>query len=611
MKSAPWKNGLALLAPALASVSSALLQAPFASPGQGLPVGDQSSWFTDADKWRFDERPSPNATSNYIFDTLASALQHWPNTRYRNGHAVIPAYVPTGTLLYHGSFTGAVPTTPEWTTPDPEHAYMFCRGGSDVGCWQLTLAAARPLRVLYFDGSSAAKMEFGSMHTQDIVAWRKLHPERMMDEYGRINDLCKWGEQYGLDGFVRMEPDFEVMLCNFTSGVEVVSWLNLFPAATTPIPPPPQPDDLQAPSQLDPPTAKSMLSPLYSLAFESTQAGSWRNRYPGDLRFILHTHRLLTFYDTSLAPSLVPARAGLDRWDHALFNLSDADITAFTQRLDEELRASQHEYEERGTDVAPSGVQWQTLARTLIDRHAERLELARGLLERGADAHAYGNVLRQARRAHVQLRTMIMPYVLYTAVPPAASDSSSGSPAPPHAWAAPIFRECATAHTAALFRPTMHARLTRSEQTLLRAVRETSREICRVVVGVWADGVELGIGERQVRDPIMNFPNPPDPEQDVPPPDVRMSESELRDMVGRWHAEINGLMAWLDWSEWVRCEPACGFEELCYLPTWPWDMIRIPGAPHKPMPKDEEGRPQWMRPQPRCIRRVEPYDLLE
>jgi len=29
-------------------------------------------------------------------------------------------------------------------------------------------------------------------------------------------------------------------------------------------------------------------------------------------------------------------------------------------------------------------------------------------------------------------------------------------------------------------------------------------------------------------------------------------------------------MDWLDWSMWIKCKPACGFEEICYLPTWPF-----------------------------------------
>ena len=35
--------------------------------------------------WDLNTFPSPYSTDNLIFDTAASLLQHWPNTRYRNG----------------------------------------------------------------------------------------------------------------------------------------------------------------------------------------------------------------------------------------------------------------------------------------------------------------------------------------------------------------------------------------------------------------------------------------------------------------------------------------------------------------------------------------------
>lgn len=63
-------NALALLAPAPAALAG---QAPFASAR--LPAGD----------WSFARAPPANATGHLIFDTVRSLLQHWPNTRYRNG----------------------------------------------------------------------------------------------------------------------------------------------------------------------------------------------------------------------------------------------------------------------------------------------------------------------------------------------------------------------------------------------------------------------------------------------------------------------------------------------------------------------------------------------
>jgi hypothetical protein len=39
----------------------------------------------DDSSWRLDEPPPANATGRFVFETMNSLLQHWPNTRYRNG----------------------------------------------------------------------------------------------------------------------------------------------------------------------------------------------------------------------------------------------------------------------------------------------------------------------------------------------------------------------------------------------------------------------------------------------------------------------------------------------------------------------------------------------
>jgi hypothetical protein len=171
--------------------------------------------------------PNANATGQLIFDTVNSLLQHWSNTRYRNGmyhvatlshasiyrvagHNIIPGTVPVGTLLYHGRNQSSVPTIPEWTATDPEHAYHFCGGprdnGTATGCWQLTFVATRPLKVLYFDGSSGANMRQkggGTLDAQDLLVWGNVDPSRWLDERARITDLCAWGREFSIDGYVR------------------------------------------------------------------------------------------------------------------------------------------------------------------------------------------------------------------------------------------------------------------------------------------------------------------------------------------------------------------------------------------------------------------------
>ena len=116
---------------------------------------------------------------------------------------MVPVTIPTGTLLYHGRQDDRVPDAPDWLAFDFDHAYMFCIGP----CYVMSVQTKRDLRLLYFDGSSAAKMSDGPTDSQDIVAWRKLQPDKHFSERELVRKLCDWGRPFGLDGFVRMEFD--------------------------------------------------------------------------------------------------------------------------------------------------------------------------------------------------------------------------------------------------------------------------------------------------------------------------------------------------------------------------------------------------------------------
>ncbi|KAF9236705.1 hypothetical protein BU15DRAFT_76665 [Melanogaster broomeanus] len=525
--------------------------------------------------WSLDEPANPNATGHLVFETVNSLVQQWPNTRLRNGHTIVPGTIPEGTLLYHGTDRNELPSGPEWAAVDPEHSIIFCTMGTEG--WHLTLATTRPLKVVYFDGSGAAKTKWGSMDTQDLIAWGMLRPGWEYKEWQRIADLCDWGKDFGVDAFIS-----EVLLCDFTSGVSVVSFLDV---GTIVHPPNRQ---LLPGIPLDSP-----------LPFETIHSGSWHNRFPGDSRIHLDLAGLVSFYDTKLVPSLVPIRAGQERWDHRLQNISSEDILAARARLAEALTRP---------DGRSSGIDWRALIRVIVDRYADRLELIQYLLS--SQAIDSETILDLARKAQVQLRVMLTPYILRTATPLHGTN---------HDWAVPIFKLCATTHASSI--QSDSPSMTPSEQLILQAIQETSREICRVVTSMWASGVHAGL------DSMLNT-------QELP--DVR----EVTNLMDAWSEDVNRLMAWLDWSVWVKCRPACGPAEICYLPTWPFDFPWLPWARKTDHPDSSSGTmfsvredfralsveglaagqlgdesyvepppDEWLKPQPRCIRRVEPYAM--
>ena len=67
----------------------------------------------------------------------------------------------------------------------------------------VTLQAKRDLRLVYFDGSSAMKLNDGPLDSQDVIVWGRPRSDKTCSEIVRIKALCEWGRPFGLDGFVR------------------------------------------------------------------------------------------------------------------------------------------------------------------------------------------------------------------------------------------------------------------------------------------------------------------------------------------------------------------------------------------------------------------------
>ena len=220
-------------------------------------------------------------------------------------------------------------------------------------------------------------------------------------------------------------------------------------------------------------------------SFEVMNAGSWHNHFPGETRIQLDLAGLISLYDTQLAPSLVDFRAGQERWDHRVQNISSEDLAAVKSRLEAIL------IRPKGLS---SGIDWRTLIQVIVDRYAGRLELIHYLLS--SPATDLDEILDLANKAQTQLRIMLTPYLLFSATPTDQSDKDELN------WTIPIYKLCATTHTHSM--ESNLDSMTSSEKLVLQAVRGTTREICRVVTKMWAAGVYAGI------DPSLNTKESPD-----------------------------------------------------------------------------------------------------
>ena len=478
--------------------------------------------------------PPRNATHHLFFDTISTLLTHWTHTRYRNGHTVALASIPTGTLLYHATGEDIIPDYPEWLATDWDHSMLFCRQmgfrrpppppdkattsrNSDPAkpCHHLTVKTIRPLQLLYFDGSSAAKMSKGPMDTQDLVAWGAPDDSRVNDERARIHDLCARAKEKGwlVDGFVRMEMDFEVMLCGFDEehGVAVVSFL-------------PHPVVI-------PPPSKSADKRIFSATLRVIEAGSWHDNLPGDTRIQIDYSRFISFYDTHLFPSLIPTRtnASNTRFDYRAGLISPLERAVFEKKLKELVTSA----------PSQSGVDWKTLLHGVRKRNVGRLETLAYTLQ---NKHENEDLHLVAVEGHV--RSMLIPFILPDARPMRSWDGSvsSSESGDKLDWAKETHRLCSKTLTEPFRSPPLSDQLSYSERALVDAVEGVQGEICRVLVIVWAEAalVNHDLTRGGKLSPVV--------------------WEETRE---RWLGLVRSLMEWLDWSDLSKCDPQCTFE-VCF-----------------------------------------------
>ncbi|KAJ5555646.1 hypothetical protein N7535_008079 [Penicillium sp. DV-2018c] len=220
----------------------------------------------------------PIRNSNHIFNVIHDSMRQWGSSLHHNGVSFFLAAVPAGTYLYHGAPDAMPVNGTEWLAFEPEHALVFARprwgpgpppgagrgqGESDgegeredAGHGELrrrdreqgipsrqpamafdgsesengdehlmgylhTYAARENLRLLYIDGMSAAKTEKGTLDSQDAVLFNGLlgdQPGWMGLEAKRARLACEMAEnewEGRIDGLLRMEAGFEIILCDF------------------------------------------------------------------------------------------------------------------------------------------------------------------------------------------------------------------------------------------------------------------------------------------------------------------------------------------------------------------------------------------------------------
>ena len=297
------------------------------------------------------------------------------------------------------------------------------------------------------------------------------------------------------------------MICDFDAGMELVSESGIIPRPSSPNGPNHWPLPPDHPFEVPPGWRGSVRSDISS-SFETLNSAMWYNRPPGETRIKIDYSRVMSFFDPALS-SLVEARAGKSRDQFRLDEISESDSEYARNQLAEIFT--------RGGQG--SGIDWGSITQVIVDRYGGHLELLRHILR---NPESKRNVTEQVAEARSQVLIMLTPYMLVSAIPPNPTGPVDRS------WIDPIVKHCASTHTA--WAPVNS--LTPQEKMIKGAVEEVLSEICGVLGDIWVDAFDSE-------------------ETDV---------EELEQFLGKWESDITGLMDWLEWSVWLKCDPGCGPE---------------------------------------------------
>ena len=231
--------------------------------------------------------------ANHIFNEIVSSARQFGSSLNHNGMAFFLATVPAGLEFYHGSGSRDHVNGLDWLALEPEHALVFARPGSnrvvprkqpgggetaklrgqniDGGASDLNPATHEPdkyesttesgknlsygylhtyrtrsdLRLLYLDGSSAAKSDRGTLDLQDLVLLHHnsldrcslgAEPEHEEDRQraAKLCELARTEWQGHISGFIRVEAGFEIILCDFAKDLDLVRVTQTRPVAAPP-----------------------------------------------------------------------------------------------------------------------------------------------------------------------------------------------------------------------------------------------------------------------------------------------------------------------------------------------------------------------------------------
>ncbi|KAL5322667.1 hypothetical protein ACEPPN_010642 [Leptodophora sp. 'Broadleaf-Isolate-01'] len=425
-----------------------------------------------------------------------------------------------------------------------------------------TAIPSRPLSLLYFDGESATLTASGSLDSQTAVLRRhiELYPtdDFTFDEHARGQELCALAKDLKIDGFMRMNAGFEVIICDaLSSGIREVHVSNVtVPGNYIWENDPNIPRD---PTRQPPLGFGNTFSEEY--AWDWVRSGAWHYGSFGSSGGTLREDRvsldlcgMVTFYDPllqSLSGKHIGGIRGKDKYEngwglrrgHRLLDISTTDANTVRawvkQVLHRHGKTSLFEKFKRlfWSPLKCSDTNWQLITEVITNSHRSR-------------AVEIGEIFRQVQAGQLSVsKAMVQIHQLsHNVLSPFFQYPQSG------VLTLIETKQTIISRCSSLF--TSHGTtdsLNDFEGLLKDSIHIVMDRLCHWEWDLleWSENYTTDIFRSPERLPHHTVGEPSSEE------------------IGRYAAETDRVLAWLGWSNWVDCPVKCSIEEICYIPMWP------------------------------------------
>ncbi|KAK4156178.1 hypothetical protein C8A00DRAFT_12870 [Chaetomidium leptoderma] len=541
-------------------------------------------WAPHGSSWslpplRIEVEPSHAATdfsavAPFIFDSVHGLLKQWPNSYAPNGHSIVAGTVPANTALYHASAQSSRLSKTAFFAFDAEMSVGIYGGAGQSSLH--VYGTTRPLNVIYFDGQSATLTPAGTLDSQMVVLQGNvpLYPSYNLvyDDHQRALDFCRLAADLGIDGMVRMNAGFEVLVCDFDAS----QVRELF--ITNNSVPNPEAENKSLPHDPNrqPPRGYGNVFAEQG-SFEWLRSATWHyGGYGGngglaEPRIKLDLCRMVSFYDPAL-PSLAGAHHGgvvgnqtyENGWGlrrgHRLLEIDEDDVELVRTWLKDMASPS--------SGARCSGVDWHAIFTAIQDQHGTRAREIAAVFEwdRGTEEEQNAIITRVHELSHAVLSV----YVEYSSKTP---------------------KEVAIARCSSVYTMLVDpSTLGRPERLLYGAVETVLKKLCSWEWDLfeWSEGHTSNYLGKKSKYGIT-------------------ARETLLDEINEYRRRTTEVLTWMGWDTWTQCERQCGPTELCAIPTWP--VVYAPGLPQggiyagsNPRLTDEETREFW---RPKCVNRTD------